>query len=96
MSLRVFKYAFNVEDRFSVEMPEDATILHVDVQGEQGPCMWALVDEVKPVVSRRFAVFGTGHRIPLEGALLYVRTFQQPPRTFQQPPFVWHLFEVNP
>ena len=43
-------------------MPEDAEILHVDEQ-YCNVFLWALVDVDAPLVSRSFAVFGTGEML---------------------------------
>lgn len=81
----IWKFSFKISDNVSIDMPEGAEILHVEMQGTL-PSIWALVDSDKLKVSRPFRVVGTGHMIPDEATLSHVATFQDPP-------FVWHLFE---
>ena len=85
-------------------MPVTSHIVKVDMQKDK-PCIWAIVNIDSPLKDRRFAVFGTGHRIP--GGPLMIGTNRKDVEvqqsngtklryidTIQQPPFVWHLFEV--
>jgi hypothetical protein len=82
----VYKYPFQVADRFTLELPEDFWPLSVQVQ-DGVPCLWVLMDTEKPRATFTFSVFGTGRPIrkglDIDGYI----------GTFQMPPFVWHLFE---
>lgn len=80
----IWKFPFQVAGSFTVDMPADAEILAVQLQGVV-PCMWALVDTDLPVMTETFLIVGTGHRAPDEGAVHV--------GTFQQGPFVWHVFQ---
>ena len=82
----IYKYQFQIADEFSIEMPFEAIILHVDVQGGV-PCIWAMVDPDAEKVQRKFRIIGTGRRH--ESTL----AFKPHIATFQMPPYVWHLFE---
>jgi hypothetical protein len=82
----IYKYPFGIDDRFAMQMPVGAEILHAEMQGGT-PCLWALVDSEAPR-ELAFRLFGTGHPFPEDVALAHVSTFQQGP-------FVWHLFRVE-
>jgi hypothetical protein len=71
---------------FGIPMPEGADIIAVQYQPGSGPCLWAIVDKDKPVVTRRFGIIGTGWEIP-EGEVLIKYL-----GTWQSNGFVWHLF----
>lgn len=85
MSHRIWKYPFEIADRFVLQLPQGARVLSVELQDEQ-PCLWAMVNAESTEELRRFALVGTGHLLP-NGISTYIATFQQPP-------FVWHLFEL--
>lgn len=84
--MKVFKYQIPVEASFSVEMPEEAQILCVQLQNDE-PCIWAVVDPAKPIVRRLFYIRGTGHRIAEAAEAEYVGTFQ-----YEGGTLVFHLF----
>ena len=83
--MKVYKYNFQVSDKFTISMPKGAKILHIDLQHNQ-PTIWALGDQHRPIESHAFRVFCTGHDLPDNEALKFVATFLQSP-------FVWHVFE---
>jgi len=85
----IYKYEFEIQDYFSIEMPHGAKILKVDAQSLT-PCIWAEVDTDSPRDFRQFQVYGTGHEIK-DSDLIYIGTFQMAS-------CVWHLYErkVNP
>ena len=73
-------------DTQTVEMPEGAKILTVQMQG-QTLCLWALVD-VEPELpkqNREIEIIGTGNQI-IEAPRRYIATTQCGP-------WVWHVFE---
>lgn len=90
-----FPLAFQHDDPVcEVQMPVGAVIVRFAVQSvpvppapswQHTPTIWALVDSDAPTIVRRFAVFGTGHPLPV-GAQ-YVGTYDAGP-------FVWHVFEM--
>lgn len=57
---RIFKYELEITDLAAVSMPAGAKLLCVQMQ-HGVPQIWALVDERRPAVARRFRVVGTGH-----------------------------------
>ena len=76
MLMKIFKYPLEVTDTQIIEMPQDATILCVQVQ-HTVPCIWAAVDENAKRFSRTIYTVGTGHsmnKIPLDAQ--YVGTYQ--------------------
>ena len=66
-------------------MPRFATIRHVGAQ-DDGPVLWAEVDERHAPEGRQFFIYGTGHPISEEG-LRYIGTCQT------ESGFVWHVYE---
>jgi hypothetical protein len=79
----IWKYTIPIEDSFALNMPREATSLHVDMQAGV-PTLWALVDTTAPNEERIFHIVGTGHEVPRYTC--YVGTFQMGM-------FVWHLWE---
>lgn len=79
----IWKFPFVVDSVVRIEMPLDAKVLHVAMQGGT-PCIWAAVFPAFNKVTRKFFIVGTGHPIPVHC---------QPVGTFQQEQFVWHLME---
>lgn len=69
MELTVWKFTVALEslrsDRFEIEMPRGAVLLHVDQDVAPGgglvAALWALVDKTAPQVPRSLIVHGTGH-----------------------------------
>jgi len=69
-----------------IEIPVGAKILTVQEQyGE--PKLWALIDPTAAKESRRFLVYGTGHKITEENGI-YIGTFQ-----LDNGYLVFHAFE---
>lgn len=93
MKRSVWKFPFEVNDEFELEMPRYAKILHVQMQGyatnDGKPCIWALVDVEAPKVKRKFALRGTGHPCDGLGADGFVGTFFM----FHDGSLVYHLFD---
>lgn len=87
--MKVFKYAIEISDHFTVRMPRGAKVLTVARQGATY-CLWALVDPSEPQQNRHFRWAGTGHDIfESPESLVYVTTFQEAGGAL-----VWHIFEV--
>lgn len=88
----IYKYQIPIADEFEILLPKDARILCVQAQYDE-PRLWAIVNPNAAVVTRRFALRGTGH--PVDDALadlgntaLYRGTFQ-----IRNGALVFHLFE---
>ncbi|MCK8787655.1 hypothetical protein M0638_25130 [Roseomonas sp. NAR14] len=71
MSRAVWKFVLT--PKCTISMPEGAELLHVAAQGGE-VCLWALVNPERPVETRRFRAFGTGHAIPAGLSLRFVGT----------------------
>jgi len=82
---RIFKYEFEIQDNIKIEMPVDAKILTVDMQGLK-PCVWALVEDSAPKEIRFFKLFHTNDHAPVSSAA-YIGTFQM-----HWGALVFHLF----
>lgn len=80
-------WKFQVPIGGPVEMPQDARLLAVGVQGGV-LTVWALVDPEAPTVPRQLFVYGTGHPMADEPGE-YVGTA----RTGGQLELVWHVFD---
>lgn len=81
----IWKHTLALTDAMlRIPMPEGSTPVRFAMQNGV-PCVWALVDTEREVVTRNFRVYGTGHVIP-DIAAEYVGSCDDPP-------FVWHLFE---
>lgn len=50
----IHKYEVQMLEDFTVQMPQDAQVLTVQVQGA-AVCMWARVDPSRPMATYRFA-----------------------------------------
>ena len=84
---KIWKYEAPLIDNFSINMPEGAEILCVQVQ-RNVPQIWALVDPEALYVRRWFRLAGTDHPIS-EANLLYIGSFQMAEETL-----IFHLFEL--
>lgn len=69
----------------TLDLPADARVLSVQIQGDSGLCLWALVDSDAPKRARRFQVFPTGGQAPPHD-WPYIGTVQDGA-------LVWHVFE---
>ena len=90
MTRKIFKYQLSITGTQVVQMPPNAIILTVQMQGEI-LCLWALVDlPLEPLTkARTILLYGTGH--PIEGDPRYLGTFQ-----VAYGELVFHVFEENP
>jgi len=86
---RIYKYPFEVGSLVTIDMPEGAEILSVQIQAGT-PCLWAMVDPAVESQINQFTIIGTGHDIPdiMARNLEYVSTFQDGK-------YVWHFFKVS-
>jgi hypothetical protein len=82
----IWKYKIPIRDLFEIEMPKDAGVLCVQMQGDT-PCIWVRVGDKEPLEKRAFAIVGTGQSFN-DDEYFYVETFQQ-----YGGQLVWHLFE---
>lgn len=72
----IHKYEVTALEDFTVQMPQGAEVLTVQVQGA-AVCMWARIDTDRPLGTYRFGVHGTGHELTeFTATAPYVGTFQ--------------------
>jgi hypothetical protein len=85
----IYKYSIGVTDMQTVEMPEGAEILTVQVQ-HGTPCLWAIVDPQRSQTKKRsIKMFGTGQPVNYEfHGCKYIGTVQM-----NGGQLVWHYFE---
>lgn len=82
----IYKYPILITDWQQVEMPSNATILCVQLQGDV-LCLWARVDPERTPTQRTIYIYGTGRACRSGG--IYIGTVQQFDGTL-----VWHVFEA--
>jgi hypothetical protein len=90
MALTVWKYEIPIADEFTLDLPDNAELLTVQVQPMQGVMVWALVNPEAPKRRRTFHLAGTGH--PMEYKphdLRFIGSFQ-----LDGGALVFHLFEL--
>lgn len=88
---KIFKYPFECSPYQDITMPEGGHILSLQTQ-RNTPCLWAMIDPEKPLVSRRLLTFGTGHEVvaPEDSVRLdFLGTYQ-----VESGQFIFHVFEV--
>lgn len=90
MSKQIWKYILDsAEVEQEIEMPMDAEILTVQIQGDK-TCMWALVNTDLQLRKRIFEVYGTGHSLSHSNQKRkYIGTYQ-----LMEGALVFHLFEL--
>jgi len=85
----IYKYPLNnTSGKYDFMLPADAEVLLVKAQ-RNVPCIWVKLDTDKPMVSRKFRLYGTGHEIEENNLFHHGSFFMQEGR------FVFHLFEVT-
>lgn len=82
----VYKYEIKIASKFYVELPGEYEIIHIGMQDGKA-FMWVVVDKDETdYATCEFFIYGTGHVIDQDYALMHVGTFFQAE-------FVWHVFE---
>lgn len=88
----IYRYKLGLDDFSSINLPVGAEVLsisnervntHIEIE------MWAAVDTNRPLVTRQFAVVGTGHAMP-EGSAKFIGTVM-----VDNGEYVFHVFEVG-
>lgn len=82
----IWKFPLTIARRVSVEIPRDAELLSVQMQGDT-PTLWAIVDPEQRRTRRVLAVYGTGWDLPDDLGRFIA--------TFQHEPFVFHVFDLG-
>jgi hypothetical protein len=80
----IFKYEVKITGEQKVIMPIGAEIIHIGLDPNGTPCLWAMVDTGKELAPTEILLFGTGHPIMEKiGAHL---------GSFNDRSYVWHVF----
>ncbi len=84
----IYKYPLPNEDSSGIPMPIGADILHVGLDTEGTPCVWALVNPDATKAVMQFEVFREGYWIPPR------KDYQCRVHlgSFPQGLFMWHVF----
>lgn len=83
----IYKYPLFFNPRQTTALPISARVLHVGLDPNQVPCIWAKVDTDEPKLDRLFFIVGTGNELPVD-AKHYIGTYNQAH-------FVWHLWSAD-
>jgi len=86
MTKRIYKYPFGILDRCMVDLPENHEIIHIGLDPNHQPCIWAKVDPVEIDVSTEICVIGTGHDV--DDGMEHIGSFVDGQ-------FVWHVFKKS-
>ena len=87
--MTVYKYLLGVNDMVTLDLPQGAEPLHVDVQGGR-VWLWARVDPSQPEVPRVFRIAGTGHDLGPANNAPHVGTV-----LLHDGRLVFHVFELG-
>lgn len=85
----IYKYYVPEENEFQLDIPKQAQLLSVQMQGEHAQ-LWVLVDPDAEVERRNFRVFGTGQVVDAGQFDGYNHV-----DTWQSGEFAWHLFAAR-
>lgn len=80
----IYKYPIKITNEQDIAMHAHANVLHVGLDPQGIPSVWAMVDTAKPLRPVSLLVVGTGHPVPVE-PLCHVGSFTQNLS-------VWHVF----
>lgn len=85
--MNIYKYELKITDEQIVQLPFNAQILTVQMQGDMC-CLWALVEPMNELEERTIYIHGTGHPIKDTKKYKYINTFQ-----ITHLGLVFHVFE---
>ena len=80
----IYKYPIQITDKQDVGMPECANVIHVGLDPQGTPCIWAEVVTERSLRIYEVFVVGTGNPIP--------SVAKNHLGSFVQGPFVWHVY----
>ena len=83
----IWKYPLKVTDEQTLDIPEGAEALAVQVQNGT-PCLWVRVESTAPKTLRRIITHGTGHPVPKTTGR-YIGTYQ-----IDGGALVFHVFDA--
>lgn len=81
----VYKYPIPITDKQDIRMPECARIVHVGLDPQNAPCIWAEVVTERSLRTYEVFVVGTGHPLPAGAATNHIGSFAQGP-------YMWHVY----
>lgn len=81
------RHGHNVTDRLTLTLPKAAEIVHVGLDPNGTPCLWAVVDTKVGTEKVTVLTVGTGHPLPDDT--------DKHLGSFTQGPFVWHVFTAS-
>lgn len=85
---KIYKWTLIVTDRQTLQLPKNAAILTVQMQGER-PQLWARIDTDAELETRVIHIYGTGHSMPKDAGQ-YIATFQ-----CHEGSLVFHVFDAT-
>lgn len=76
--ITTWEFPIKVEDEQTLRMPKGAQAIAVQVQGMNGPCLWAIVEPHKPLEDRVIITYGTGQPMQEDPSFTqeYISTYQ--------------------
>lgn len=80
----IFKYPIQITDYQVIQIPEWSKILHVGLDPNGVPCVWARVITTNKLINQEIWIFGTGNPVDDE--------WKDHQGTFIQNNFVWHVY----
>ena len=80
----IYKYEFQIDNNFTLILPDDHEILKVGTQSGV-PCMWIMIDDLDKIHKTSFSIYGNGHKIE-DPIKKYIGTIFRGP-------LVWHIFK---
>ena len=80
----IYKYSIKVTDKQEIQIPCNAKIIHVGLDPQGVPCLWAEVDTTAPMKPVSVFIVGTGNPMPHVAHTHF--------GSFIQGPFMWHVY----
>lgn len=86
MARKIFKYNLPMLKHFTLDLPANGEIIHVETQKDISQ-MWVLFEDTDATSKRAFSIYGTGDEISND--CIHRGTFVKCGGVY-----VWHLFET--
>lgn len=87
--MTIWKFALEIKDEQIITMPASARVLTVQTQGEDSPCIWAMVHPDNATEKRKIRTFASGDQIDFETRFgTYLGTYQ-----ISAGALVFHVFD---
>jgi len=81
----IYKYPLKITNVQQIEIPQGFNVLHVGLDPQDQPCIWAAVDTTKETQMAQIVVLGTGHNA---NGIEWMNHLG----SFRQDCFMWHVF----